>query len=83
MFSDDGTLTPEGDEEHMTDESPIEQSGTGLRIGALAKAAGPVSQLKKVRIGRKDFKKGGEGLRGKNVTEAFRVKEKDMKRTMK
>ena len=31
----------------------------------------------------KDYKKGGDGLRGKNVTEAYRVKEKDLKRTMK
>ena len=52
-------------------------------MGPLAKATGPVSKLKTVRIGRKDFKKGGEALRGKNVTEAFRVKEKDVKRTMK
>ena len=31
----------------------------------------------------KDYKKGGDGLRGKNVTEAYRVKDKDLKRTMK
>ncbi len=43
----------------------------------------PVEQLKKMRLQRKDYKKGGEGLRGKNVTENFRVKEKDIKRTMK
>ena len=34
-------------------------------------------------MGRKDYKKGGDALRGKNVTEAFRVKDKDLKRTMK
>ena len=44
---------------------------------------GQVGGLKTLRMGRKDYKKGGEGLRGKNVTEAFRVKDKDLKRTMK
>jgi hypothetical protein len=66
----------------MTDESPM-NFGTGIRIGTLAKATGPVASLNKAKIGKKAFKKGGEGLRGKNVTEAFRVKEKDIKRTMK
>ena len=78
MFSDDGTLTPDPDA--LTDESPL---SVGVRLGSLAKSAAPVSKLKTMKIGRKDFKKGGEALRGKNVTEAFRVKEKDVKRTMK
>ena len=39
--------------------------------------------LKTARVGRKDYKKSGNALRGKNVTEAFRVKEKDLKRTLK
>lgn len=65
----------------MADDPPLQVGPT--RIGAFAQKAGPVSKLKTVRIGRKDFKKGGEALRGKNVTEAFRVKEKDVKRTMK
>ena len=82
MFSDEGTLTPDPDDA-LTDESPVNMGAPGIRIGPLAKATGPVSKLKTVRIGRKDFKKGGEALRGKNVTEAFRVKEKDVKRTMK
>ena len=43
----------------------------------------PTDKLKKLRIKGKDFKKGGDGLRGKNVTEQFRVKEKDVKRVMK
>ena len=51
--------------------------------GANAIRGLPTEKLKKIRINRKDFKKGGDGLRGKNVTEQFRVKEKDMKRTMK
>ena len=38
---------------------------------------------KTLRVGRKDLKKGGDGLIGKNVTEAFRVRDKDLKRTMK
>jgi len=41
------------------------------------------SKLKKLRLKGKDYRKGGDGLRGKNVTEAYRVKEKDLKRTMK
>ena len=65
----------------MTDESPINVGSA--RLGATASKAPPVAKLKTMRIGRKDFKKGGEALRGKNVTEAFRIKEKDMKRTMK
>ena len=43
----------------------------------------PTSKLKKLRLKGKDYKKGGDGLRGKNITEAYRVKEKDLKRTMK
>jgi hypothetical protein len=39
--------------------------------------------LKKMRLKGKDFKKGGEALRGKNVIEAYRVKDKEIKRTMK
>jgi hypothetical protein len=40
--------------------------------------------LNKLRLkGGKDFKKSGEGPRGKNVIEAYRVKDKDMKRTTK
>ena len=42
-----------------------------------------MSTLRTLRVGRNDRKKAGDGLRGKNVTEAFRVKEKDLKRTMK
>jgi len=43
----------------------------------------PTSKLKKLRLKGKDYRKGGDGLRGKNVIEAYRVKEKDLKRTMK
>ena len=49
----------------------------------LVKSGAEHDPLKKLRVGRKDRKKAGDGLRGKNVTEAFRVKEKDLKRTMK
>ncbi len=75
-FSDDGTLTPDP----LTDESPIH---IGMQRLAVPSKGVPVEQLKKMRLQRKDFKKGGEALRGKNVTENFRVKEKDIKRTMK
>ena len=38
------------------------------------------SQLKTLRVGRKDKKKTGDGMRGKNVMDGMRVKGKDMKR---
>ena len=84
MFSDgvDGEHHEEHHDDALTDEAPI-TLGTGVRIGTLAKATGPVTALNKAKLKGKDFKKGGAGLRGKNVTEGFRVKEKDMKRTMK
>ncbi|CAB4065345.1 EDEM2 [Lepeophtheirus salmonis] len=72
-------LTSEDDphSEHTHDEVSTHSSNT--RIGASGKSV-PVEKLKTLRLHRKDFKKGGEGLRGKNVTENFRIKEKDMKR---
>ena len=54
----------------------------GATSGGLAKS-GQVGGIKTLRMGRKDYKKGGDALRGKNVTEAFRVKDKDLKRTGK
>ena len=45
-------------------------------------ATGPVSSMKSKMKG-KDFRKGGECLRGIDVTDAFRVKEKDIRRVMK
>ena len=45
-------------------------------------AKGTVSSMKS-KMKSKDFRKGGEGLRGRDVTEAFRVKEKDIRRVMK
>ena len=81
LFSDDGTLTPDPLREDGTDESPLHMNNAKGQMRNLAGV--PTEKLKKIRINRKDFKKGGDGLRGKNVTEQFRVKEKDMKRTMK
>jgi hypothetical protein len=57
-------------------------------VGAHGAAATPSKdgdgdKVKRVRITRKDLKKTGGGLRGKDVTEAFRVKDKDLKRTGK
>ena len=43
----------------------------------------PTDKLRKLRLKGKDYRKGGDGLRGKNVMEASRVKKKDLKRTMK
>ncbi len=60
-------------------------SNSGAKLGPQAgvNKATPTAKLKTLRLHRKDFKKGGDALRGKNVTEGYRVKEKDMKRTMK
>ena len=66
--------------EDGTDESPLHMNNRNMQN---MKGGIPTEKLKKIRINRKDFKKGGDGLRGKNVTEQFRVKDKDMKRTMK
>jgi len=74
----DGTLTPDTD---RPDSPPI-LNLRGATSGATGKS-GQVGGLKTLRMGRKDYKKGGDALRGKNVTEAFRVKEKDLKRTGK
>lgn len=73
----DDMLTPDTDK---MDSPPLALNIRGAGGTAKANAAGNIRTL---RAGRKDFKKAGDGLRGKNVTEAFRVKEKDMKRTMK
>jgi len=81
LFSDDGTLTPDALRDgEGTDESPLHMNA---KINKYGQDGIPTNKLKKIRINRKDFKKGGDGLRGKNVTEQFRVKDKDMKRTMK
>ena len=39
--------------------------------------------MRTLRVGRKDRKKAGDGLRGKNLTDACRGKQKDLKRTRK
>ena len=43
----------------------------------------PTYKLKTLRIHKKDFKKSGNALRGKNVLEGPRVKEKDLKKTLR
>ena len=73
----DGTLTPDTD---RPDSPPLAYDTRGATANS---KPGQVSKLKTLRVGRKDYKKGGDGLRGKNVTEAFRVKDKDLKRTGK
>jgi len=73
----DETLTPDTD---RLDSPPLPLN---IRGATSTLKPGQVSTLKTLRVGRKDYKKGGDGLRGKNVTEAFRVKDKDLKRTMK
>ena len=68
LFSDEGTLTPDP---HNTDESPEHMNLRGGHMGLGGKAI-PVEKMKTLRLHRKDFKKGGEALRGKNVTEGYR-----------
>ena len=81
LFSDDGTLTPDALREEGTDESPLHMNAKNM--AKYGQGNLPTEKLKKIRINRKDFKKGGDGLRGKNVMDQYRVKDKDMKRTMK
>ena len=80
MSSDlDDMMTP-------SDTDKLDSPPLSLNIrGATAQGGkgNQVGNLRTLRVGRKDYKKAGDGLRGKNVTEAFRVKEKDFKRTMK
>ena len=90
----DGTLTPDTDRSvsvggggglliftSFRPDSPPLLNIRGATSGGLKPGQGPT--IKGLRVGRKDLKKGGDALRGKNVTEAFRVKDKDLKRTMK
>jgi hypothetical protein len=67
-------LTPDTDK---LDSPPLALNIRGATGGGKTNNA---YNLKTLRVGRKDFKKTGDGLRGKNVTEAFRIKDKDMKR---
>ena len=76
MSDYDDMLTPDTDK---MDSPPL-----ALNIRGATNPKGiPGSNIRGLRAGRKDYKKSGSGMRGKDVTEAFRVKEKDMKRTMK
>ena len=78
MSSDmDDMLTPDTDK---LDSPPFSLNTRGASAHSKTNQVGNIRTL---RAGRKDYKKAGDGLRGKNVTEAFRVKEKDIKRTMK
>ena len=70
----DGTVTPSSQD--ILDSPPMRG-----REGSTKSEH--TSTLRTPRGCRSDRKKTGTGLRGKNVTEAFRVKEKDLKRTMK
>ena len=74
----DDTLTPDTDK---LDSPPLTLNLRGQHGPGKEGLKGP--NIRTLRAGRKDYKKAGDGLRGKNVTEAFRVKEKDFKRTMK
>lgn len=71
----------------LSDEDKLDSPDTPLSLNIRGREgggkAGKDNALRTLRVGRKDRKKAGDGLRGKNVTEAFRVKEKDLKRTGK
>ena len=54
-----------------------------LNIRGVSSGGKQLSGIRTLRAGRKDYKKGGDALRGKNVNDAYRVKDKDLKRTMK
>ena len=87
------TLPPfsidEGDpEEEGVDMEGVDEEGeAGLTVETLwlrsSTPATPTNKLKKLRLKGKDYKKGGDGLRGKNVMESSRVKSSDLRRMMK
>jgi len=62
-------------------ELSLSNSGPPLYVGTASPL--PTNKLRKHRLKGKDFKKGGDALRGKNVFEAYRIKGKEIKRTMK
>ena len=72
-------MSPEGHEEG--------EEAEGLSVETLwlrsSSPATPTNKLKKLRLKGKDYKKGGDGLRGKNVMESSRVKSSDLRRMMK
>ena len=72
-------MSPEGHEEG--------EEAEGLSVETLwlrsSTPATPTNTLKKLRLKGKDYKKGGDGLRGKNVMESSRVKSSDLRRMMK
>lgn len=72
-------MSPEGHEEG--------EEAEGLSVETLwlrsSTPATPTNKLKKLRLKGKDYKKGGDGLRGKNVMESSRVKSSDLRRMMK
>ena len=65
----------------------VEEGEAGLTVETLwlrgSAPATPTNKLKKLRLKGKDYKKGGDGLRGKNVIESSRVKSSDLRRMMK
>ena len=64
----------------------VEEGEAGLTVETLwlrGAPATPTNKLKKLRLKGKDYKKGGDGLRGKNVMESSRVKSSDLRRMMK
>jgi len=79
---------PEDEEGGMGMEGVEEEGeGDGLTVETLwlrsSTPATPTNKLKKLRLKGKDYKKGGDGLRGKNVMESSRVKSSDLRRMMK
>jgi len=71
-------LTPDTDK--LDSPPPL---SLNIRGGGSGGKSNQAAGIRTLRAGRKDYKKGGDALRGKNVTDAYRVKDKDIKRTMK
>jgi hypothetical protein len=76
----DDMLTPDTDKL----DSPPPPLSLNIRGGGTgAKSSNQLSGIRTLRAGRKDYKKSGDTLRGKNVMDGYRLKDKDLKRTMK
>ena len=72
------------DEEELENEGGLFHYGLQSPIGGVG-VRSPINayKLRALRINKKDYKKSGNALRGKNLMEGYRVKEKDLKKTLR
>jgi hypothetical protein len=85
MSDHSGVVSPAPqDEEALENESGLFHHGLQSPIGGVGVRT-PINayKLKALRINKKDYKKSGAALRGKNLMEGYRVKEKDLKKTLR